>query len=66
MEKLTATSLYADAAELVLPMAVKQPAYGRLSGSEVPNTGLIGKMHVIFEVDTIPTENGWRVRYAPN
>lgn len=65
VEKLTATSLYADAAGLVPPMAVGQPVYVRLNGSGVQDTGLIGKIQVIFEVETTTTEKGWRVRYAP-
>lgn len=65
VEKLTATSLYADAAGLVLPMALEQPVFVYLSGAGVPNTSLVGKMQVILEVETITTEKGWQFRYAP-
>ena len=58
VEKLTATSLYADAAGLVSPMAVEQSVFVRLDGSGVQNTGLVGKMQVIFEVEAITTEKG--------
>ena len=62
VEKLRATSLYAETAQLVLPMAVGQPVYVRLHGSGVQDAGLVGRMQVIFEVETITTEKGWRVR----
>ena len=65
VKKLTATSLYADGAGIMSPMAVEQPVYIRLDGTGVPSTGLIGKMRVIFEVETIVTEKGWRVRPDP-